>query len=132
MDNDLNKCPKCGGPSDNGHDRCVPPSAYECKNCCDEEFLEALNNIKSNAQITRMMPYPYTYSTIGNMLSYIKESIEIRREKYNIEEKVSNLVDMLCKQWCVKIQLYNDPIPTECRSKTDEECHECWMKELGF
>ena len=25
-DIDLSKCPKCGGPADNGHDRCLPPS----------------------------------------------------------------------------------------------------------
>lgn len=24
----LDKCPKCGGVADNGHDRCMPPSPY--------------------------------------------------------------------------------------------------------
>ena len=32
---DLNKCPGCGGPADNGHDRCVPPSPYYCTKCSD-------------------------------------------------------------------------------------------------
>lgn len=30
---DLTKCPGCGGPADNGHDRCVPPSPYFCTRC---------------------------------------------------------------------------------------------------
>ena len=30
---DLTKCPACGGPADNGHDRCVPPSPYFCTKC---------------------------------------------------------------------------------------------------
>ena len=29
----LNHCPKCGGPADNGHDRCLPPSPYFCTKC---------------------------------------------------------------------------------------------------
>lgn len=33
----LSKCPHCGGPADNGHDRCSPPSAYMCSKCCAEE-----------------------------------------------------------------------------------------------
>lgn len=30
---DLNTCPQCGGPADNGHDRCIPPSPYWCSKC---------------------------------------------------------------------------------------------------
>ena len=30
---DLSKCPKCGGPADNGHDRCLPPNPYVCTKC---------------------------------------------------------------------------------------------------
>ena len=30
---DLSKCPGCGGPSDNGHDRCIPPNPYYCTKC---------------------------------------------------------------------------------------------------
>lgn len=30
---DLNVCPGCGGPADNGHDRCVPPNVYFCSRC---------------------------------------------------------------------------------------------------
>ena len=29
----LDVCPGCGGPADNGHDRCSPPSPYYCKAC---------------------------------------------------------------------------------------------------
>ena len=30
---DLTKCPKCGGPADNGHDRELPPNPYFCTKC---------------------------------------------------------------------------------------------------
>lgn len=30
---DLSKCPNCGGPADNGHDRCIPPTPYFCGKC---------------------------------------------------------------------------------------------------
>lgn len=29
----LNRCPNCGGPADNGHDRCYPPNPYFCTKC---------------------------------------------------------------------------------------------------
>lgn len=29
----LDVCPKCGGPADNGFDRCLPPNAYFCSKC---------------------------------------------------------------------------------------------------
>jgi hypothetical protein len=37
---DLSTCPGCGGPADNGHDRCVPPTAYYCTKCNDGHFLD--------------------------------------------------------------------------------------------
>lgn len=39
MEEDLNRCPGCLGEADNGHDRCVPPSAYYCTKCV--EWLDA-------------------------------------------------------------------------------------------
>lgn len=33
---DLTKCPRCGGPADNGHDRELPPNVYACSKCTDE------------------------------------------------------------------------------------------------
>ena len=33
MDPDLSKCPMCGGPADNGHDRNLPPNPYLCTKC---------------------------------------------------------------------------------------------------
>jgi len=30
---DLNICPGCGGPADNGHDRGDPPTTYYCSKC---------------------------------------------------------------------------------------------------
>ena len=30
---DLNICPGCGGPADNGHDRGDPPTPYYCSKC---------------------------------------------------------------------------------------------------
>lgn len=36
---DIDKCPRCGGEADNGHDRCVPPTAYLCSKCYELEEL---------------------------------------------------------------------------------------------
>jgi len=36
-DPDLSVCPNCGGPADNGHDRCYPPNVYHCTKCHEEE-----------------------------------------------------------------------------------------------
>jgi hypothetical protein len=33
--NDLNTCPNCGGPADNGHDRSHPPAPYFCTKCTE-------------------------------------------------------------------------------------------------
>jgi RNA polymerase-binding transcription factor DksA len=30
---DINACPNCGGPADQGHDRCYLPTAYLCSKC---------------------------------------------------------------------------------------------------
>lgn len=35
-DPDLTKCPRCGGPADNGNDRCVPPNPYYCTKCTEQ------------------------------------------------------------------------------------------------
>lgn len=32
---DLNTCPGCGGPADNGNDRCHPPNPYYCTKCME-------------------------------------------------------------------------------------------------
>jgi len=39
---DLTKCPRCGGPADNGFDRCDPPSPYHCTKCDAVDDLEVL------------------------------------------------------------------------------------------
>lgn len=33
--NDLTRCPNCGGPADNGHDREAPPNPYWCSKCTE-------------------------------------------------------------------------------------------------
>jgi DNA-directed RNA polymerase subunit RPC12/RpoP len=40
MENDLTKCPECGGEADNGHDRCVPPNVYTCTKCENENTTD--------------------------------------------------------------------------------------------
>ena len=35
----INVCPGCGGPADNGFDRCYPPSPYFCTKCDPEDSL---------------------------------------------------------------------------------------------
>lgn len=39
MEPDLTRCPSCGGPADNGHDRCLPPAPYRCSKCEGEPDL---------------------------------------------------------------------------------------------
>ena len=34
---DLSRCPSCGGPADNGHDRCMPPNPYVCTKCMAQD-----------------------------------------------------------------------------------------------
>ena len=36
---DLSRCPQCGGPADNGHDRCVPPNPYFCTKCMEQDDM---------------------------------------------------------------------------------------------
>ena len=35
-DPDITKCPRCGGPADQGYSRDVPPLPYECSKCAPE------------------------------------------------------------------------------------------------
>ncbi|MGW8177865.1 MAG: hypothetical protein ACWGQW_03610 [bacterium] len=133
---DLNKCPECGGPADNGHDRCVPPNPYECSCCMDLDEIGRLWDIHFG-WLDNPDPQVMTGGHIDDQeMSYLfdraREAIGLRREKYKTEDRLSNLVDILSREWCVKIYMHNEPMPSGCRSKTDEECHECWMKELGF
>jgi len=37
---DLSRCPQCGGPADNGHDRSIPPNPYFCTKCMAEPVQE--------------------------------------------------------------------------------------------
>jgi len=39
---DYRTCPGCGGPADNGHDRCLPPNPYYCTKCHEKQFNEAI------------------------------------------------------------------------------------------
>lgn len=45
---DLDKCPKCGGPADNGHDRCYPPNPYYCTKCNDAPWPEPSPEVEEN------------------------------------------------------------------------------------
>lgn len=48
----LSTCPGCGGPADNGHDRCLPPSPYYCTKCEEKEssVREEEKNTKEHEQ----------------------------------------------------------------------------------
>ena len=49
-DDDLNTCPRCGGPADNGHDRCLPPSPYLCTKCAPNDHNDFLKQPKADKQ----------------------------------------------------------------------------------
>jgi len=36
MKNNLDECPNCGGPADNGFDRSIPPNPYFCTKCMED------------------------------------------------------------------------------------------------
>ena len=57
---DLSRCPQCGGPADNGHDRSIPPSPYFCTKCMAEPVPVA------------WMHVPYPGNAISPMLSLSK------------------------------------------------------------
>jgi hypothetical protein len=45
---DLDTCPTCGGPADQGHDRCLPPNTYQCLRCdCARQIGEWLTDDQS-------------------------------------------------------------------------------------
>jgi hypothetical protein len=44
---DLGKCPWCGGPTDNGQDRSILPSAYLCSKCATSD--RAKRNFEYNS-----------------------------------------------------------------------------------
>lgn len=65
---DLNKCPSCGGPADNGIDRCVPPTPYNCTKCeqapvDDDARRDALVEIDAVEAKWLSMPYKVVLST---------------------------------------------------------------------
>lgn len=39
---DLSKCPSCGGPADNGHDREYPPNVYACSKCSQKLYRQGI------------------------------------------------------------------------------------------
>lgn len=57
---DLSRCPQCGGPADNGHDRSIPPSPYFCTKCMAEPVPVA------------WMHVPYPGSGLRQMVSLIR------------------------------------------------------------
>jgi hypothetical protein len=57
---DPSRCPQCGGPADNGHDRSIPPSPYFCTKCMAEPVPVA------------WMHVPYPGSGLRQMVSLIR------------------------------------------------------------
>lgn len=54
---DLTKCPWCGGPADNGFDRCLPPNPYLCQKCSKSD--RAKRNFEANMIYLGQDPYNY-------------------------------------------------------------------------
>ena len=46
----LSRCPNCGGPADNGHDRSIPPNPYFCTKCMAEPVQEPVAWLFTNLQ----------------------------------------------------------------------------------
>ena len=45
---DLDKCPGCGGPADNGHSRDLPPVPYYCTRC--DPDVAAIEHLEDNRE----------------------------------------------------------------------------------
>ena len=52
----LDTCPNCGGPADNGHDRCVPPTAYLCSACMLVRHDESIGLYEPTPQEQKVEP----------------------------------------------------------------------------
>ena len=46
-------CPNCGGPADNGNDRCVPPNAYNCTKCTEAVGHEGEGKLSPDQELYR-------------------------------------------------------------------------------
>ena len=58
---DLSRCPQCGGPADNGHDRSIPPNPYLCTKCMAEpvaEIIESEIKVDSHQTLDEAMQQP--------------------------------------------------------------------------
>ena len=51
----LDVCPSCGGPADNGNDRCIPPSPYNCSKCQPQS--EALGKCRCGGEARETHAY---------------------------------------------------------------------------
>lgn len=69
---DLDVCPKCGGPADNGNDRCVPPAPYICSRCTTESERDYYKRLYEDAIVRTerleqdRINHPYGSCTCGN------------------------------------------------------------------
>jgi len=52
----LDVCPKCGGPADMGNDRCIPPSPYNCSKCQDADNDETFGPVNLNDEVPDVLP----------------------------------------------------------------------------
>lgn len=89
MSNDsLNDCPGCGGPADNGHDRCLPPSPYFCTKCSQEKLVETVPPIGFTAspEATKVQDwglnngYTFLASEAQEIADLFRSEIPVNRE----------------------------------------------------
>lgn len=120
---DLNKCPKCGGPADNGHDRCVPPNPYECSCCKRDERLEELKQIRKDHICGSV--YGYT-GYDDEVFQMAKEANTLRREKYKLEAVIEKMWQAIfhCKK-CPPNKTFDPPDCTP-----EGWCRKCWSHYL--
>jgi len=112
---DLNKCPKCGGPADNGHDRCVPPNALWCSCCKDKDFLDMVKTWEYVRGTNSVHIYELAY-----------EAIELRREKYRLEAVIEKMWQAIFH--CKKCPPNKNFDPPDC--VPEGGCRKCWSPYL--
>ncbi len=98
---DLSRCPSCAGPADNGHDRCVPPTAYFCTKC--EADLQGIKN-EMESLINRVADIiefsPHRISQLSSETDHIIEDFLNRAEiEWNKSRFGDNILDLPTFPW---------------------------------
>ena len=96
---DLSKCPKCGGPADNGHDHCIPPSPYYCTKCeidpRDQRIADLEGALRAQETMIQaeLEPLGCIAPFDNHAAEWAAEEIQVLRAKLEEKEKDSECLN---------------------------------------